>query len=42
MLHFTFRTTLMVERMILKGRFEKFPNLKFCLSHGGGLLAFNI
>jgi len=41
-LHFTFRTTLMVERMILKGMFEKFPNLRLCLSHGGGLLAFNI
>jgi aminocarboxymuconate-semialdehyde decarboxylase len=41
-LHFTFRTTLMVERMILKGMFEKYPNLRLCLSHGGGLLAFNI
>ena len=41
-LHFTFRTTLMVERMILKGLFEKYPNLRLCLSHGGGLLAFNI
>lgn len=41
-LHFTFRTTLMVERMILKGMFEKYPNLRLCLSHGGGLLALNI
>jgi aminocarboxymuconate-semialdehyde decarboxylase len=41
-LHFTFRTTMMVERMILKGMFEKYPNLHMCLSHGGGLLAFNI
>ena len=41
-LHFTFRTTLMVERMILKGMFETYPNLRMCLSHGGGLLAFNI
>jgi aminocarboxymuconate-semialdehyde decarboxylase len=41
-LHFTFCTTLMVERMILKGMFEKYPNLRLCLSHGGGLLAFNI
>jgi aminocarboxymuconate-semialdehyde decarboxylase len=41
-LQFTFRTTMMVERMILKGMFEKYPNLRLCLSHGGGLLAFNI
>jgi len=41
-LQFTFRTTLMIERMILKGMFEKYPNLRLCLSHGGGLLAFNI
>jgi aminocarboxymuconate-semialdehyde decarboxylase len=41
-LQFTFRTTLMVERMILKGMFEKYPNLRICLSHGGGLLPFNI
>src|SRR4051794_22389493 len=41
-LHFTFRTTMMVERMILKGMFEKYPNLRLCLSHGGGLLALNI
>jgi aminocarboxymuconate-semialdehyde decarboxylase len=32
----------MIERMILKGLFEKYPNLRLCLSHGGGLLAFNI
>jgi aminocarboxymuconate-semialdehyde decarboxylase len=41
-LQFTFRTTLMIERLILKGIFEKYPNLRLCLSHGGGLLAFNI
>ena len=41
-LQFTFRTTMMVERMILKGLFERYPNLRLCLSHGGGLLAFNI
>lgn len=41
-LQFTFRTTMMIERMILKGMFEKYPNLRVCLSHGGGLLAFNI
>jgi len=41
-LQFTFRTTMMVERMILKGMPEKYPNLRLCLSHGGGLLAFNI
>jgi aminocarboxymuconate-semialdehyde decarboxylase len=41
-LQFTFRTTMMVERMILKGLFEKYPNLRLCLSHGGGLLALNI
>jgi aminocarboxymuconate-semialdehyde decarboxylase len=41
-LQFTYRTTMMIERMILKGMFEKYPNLRLCLSHGGGLLAFNI
>jgi aminocarboxymuconate-semialdehyde decarboxylase len=41
-LQFTFRTTMMIERMILKGMFENYPNLRLCLSHGGGLLAFNI
>ena len=41
-LQFPFRTTLMVERMILTGFFEKYRNLHLCLSHGGGLLAFNI
>jgi aminocarboxymuconate-semialdehyde decarboxylase len=40
--HFPFRTTLMIERMILKGLFEKYPNLRLCLSHGGGLVAFNV
>ena len=41
-LQFTFRTTMMVERLIVKGMFEKYRNLRLCLSHGGGLLAFNI
>jgi aminocarboxymuconate-semialdehyde decarboxylase len=41
-LQFPYRTTLMIERMILKGFFEKYQNLRLCLSHGGGLLAFNI
>jgi len=41
-LQFTFRTTMMVERMIINGMFEKYPNLRLCLSHGGGLLALNI
>jgi len=41
-LQFTYRTTMMVERMILKGMFEKYPNLRLCFSHGGGLFAFNI
>ena len=41
-LQFPFRTTLIIERMILKGMFEKYPNLRLCLSHGGGLLAFNV
>ena len=39
---FPFRTTLMIERMILKGLFETHPNLRLCLSHGGGLVAFNV
>jgi aminocarboxymuconate-semialdehyde decarboxylase len=41
-LQFPFRTTMMIERMMLKGFFEKYPNLRLCLSHGGGLLSFNI
>lgn len=41
-LEFPLRTTRMIERMILKGLFEKYRNLRLCLSHGGGLLAFNI
>lgn len=41
-LHFPFRTTQMIERMILKGLFERYQNLRLCLSHGGGLLALNI
>jgi aminocarboxymuconate-semialdehyde decarboxylase len=41
-LQFPHRTTQMIERMILKGVFEKYQNLRLCLSHGGGLLAFNI
>lgn len=39
---FPYRTTVMIERMILKGLFEKYQNLRLCLAHGGGLLAFNI
>jgi aminocarboxymuconate-semialdehyde decarboxylase len=39
---FPYRTTLMIERMILKGLFEKYKNIRLCRSHGGGLLAFNI
>jgi len=41
-LAFPFKTTLMIERMILKGIFEKYPNLRLCLAHGGGFLPFNI
>ena len=41
-LQFPYRTTMMIERMILKGMFEKYPNLRLCLSHGGGLLPFNV
>lgn len=39
---FPYRTTLMIERMIIKGLFEKYPNLCFCLAHGGGFLPYNI
>ena len=39
---FPYRTTLMIERMILNGMFDRYKNLRLCLSHGGGLLAFNI
>ncbi len=41
-LGFPYKTTLMIERMILKGIFERFPNLRLCLAHGGGYLPFNI
>lgn len=41
-LGFPYKTTLMIERMILKGIFEKYPNLRLCLAHGGGLLPYNI
>jgi aminocarboxymuconate-semialdehyde decarboxylase len=41
-LYFPFKTTLMIERMILKGMFEKYQNLRLCFSHGGGLVAYNI
>lgn len=39
---FTYRTTLMIERIIMKGILEKYRNLRFCLSHGGGFLPYNI
>jgi aminocarboxymuconate-semialdehyde decarboxylase len=41
-LGFPYKTTVMIERMILKGIFEKYPNLRLCLAHGGGLLPYNI
>lgn len=41
-LTFTYQTTLMIERMIMKGIFEKYRNLRFCLAHGGGFLPYNI
>lgn len=41
-LEFPYRTTLMIERMIIKGIFERYPDLRLCLAHGGGLLPFNI
>jgi aminocarboxymuconate-semialdehyde decarboxylase len=36
------QTTLMIERMILRGIFEKYRHLRLCLAHGGGLLPYNI
>ena len=39
---FPFHTTLLMERLILKGFFEKYANLRICLAHGGGFLPFNI
>ena len=41
-LAFPYNTTLMIERMILRGIFQKYQNLRLCLAHGGGLLPFNI
>ena len=41
-LGFPYKTTLMIERMILRGIFQKYQNLRLCLAHGGGLLPFNI
>ena len=41
-LQFPYRTTFMIERMILKGFFERYRNIRLCLAHGGGLLAYNI
>ena len=32
-LQFTYRTTMMIERMIVRGMFDRFPNLRLCLSH---------
>lgn len=39
---FPYHTTIAVERMILQGIFERFPNLRVCLAHGGGFLPSNI
>lgn len=41
-LGFPHQTTLMIERMILSGIFEKYRHLRLCLAHGGGLLPYNI
>jgi len=41
-LGYPYQTTLMVERMILRGIFEKYRHLHLCLAHGGGLLPYNI
>ena len=39
---FPFHTTVMIERLILSGLFEKYSNLRLCLAHGGGFLPYNI
>jgi aminocarboxymuconate-semialdehyde decarboxylase len=41
-LTYPYQTTLMIERMILRGIFEKYRHLRLCLAHGGGLLPYNI
>ncbi len=37
---FTFDSTLAVTRMIFDGFFDRFPNLKLVVAHGGGTLPF--
>ena len=39
---FPYQTTVAIERLILKGIFEKHSDLRMCLSHGGGFLPYNI
>jgi aminocarboxymuconate-semialdehyde decarboxylase len=39
---FPYQTTVAIERLILKGLFEKLSDLRVCLSHGGGFLPYNI
>ena len=39
---FPYQTTVAIERLILKGIFEKHSDLRVCLSHGGGFLPYNI
>ncbi len=39
---FPYETALVAERMILKGIFERYPNVCLCLAHGGGFLPYNI
>jgi aminocarboxymuconate-semialdehyde decarboxylase len=41
-LRFPYETTLAIERMIIKGMFEKYRKLRICLAHGGGFLPYNI
>lgn len=37
---FLFDTTLAITRMVMDGFFDRFPNLKIILSHGGGTIPF--
>jgi aminocarboxymuconate-semialdehyde decarboxylase len=41
-LRFPYETTVAIERMIIKGMFEKYRKLRICLAHGGGFLPYNI